>query len=315
MALSSATRGVLAVLAASILWGSGGVAAKFLMRDGLSPFVLTQGRMTAAAALWILWLLATRPGALKIRLKDAPYFALLGVCGLGAVSGCYLAALKHIQVAAAIPVQYLGPALIGLWAWMFMGERLTALRLIALGLAFAGCYLVVGGYSLDLLNLNRWGILWGLGAAATFAVYTLAGEYGLRTYSPHTVLGYGLIFAALAWSAALGPGGLLRLGRDPITWLAAVWLVVGGTIVPFGLMFFAIERVRATRASIIAFAEPVAGGALAYLLLGEVMAGWQILGGAAVAAAVILIQRDRETNELTPQMLKRRPGARRGPKA
>ncbi len=293
MSLSSTTKGVLAGLGAAVLWASGGVAAKYIIVTGVDPFTLTQGRMSAAALVCLAWLAARNRSALKIELKDLAYFVFLGGVGLAAVTGCYLAAIARIQVAAAILLQYLAPALIALIAWLFMGERMTRLKLGALGLAFLGCYLVVGGYDLDLLSLNKIGVMWGLGAAASFTLYTLVAEYGLRTYGPWTVLCYGLIFAGLAWSLYLGPLGLAVLGGNVKAWLAFAWVVVMCTVFAFGLFFYAVSRIRATKASIVAYAEPIAGGVFAFAFLGETLSVWQVLGGAAVLAAVGLIQRQR----------------------
>ena len=66
-------------------------------------------------------------------------------------------------------------------------------------LSFNGCHLVVGGYSLQLLHMNRLGIKGGLASAMCAAGYTLLGECGMHRYGPSTVLFYALAFAALTW--------------------------------------------------------------------------------------------------------------------
>lgn len=305
VALSPPTKGVLACLAAALLWASNGVASKFLMNEGLSPFVLAQGRVTLGAGLALIWLALTRPGWLRIRPGHLPYFALLGGLGLAANNGAYLSAAARIPVAAAVLIQYLSPVAIALYAWRFMGERLGPGKLFALGLAVLGCYLVAGGYNLDLLSLNRLGLLWGLAAMATFSFYCLLSEFGLRAYRPWTVLFYASAFAALAWNLALGPGRLAGLGHDARSWLLVIYSASFGTVIPFGVFNLGLEHLRATRATIVAISEPIFAAVIAFAWLGERLEAWQMLGGAAVLAAVILVHRQRERDELAPAALRR----------
>jgi drug/metabolite transporter (DMT)-like permease len=51
-----------------------------------------------------------------------------------------------------------------------------------------------------------------------------------------------------------------------------------------------INRIGAARASITATLEPITAGFIAWLLLGETMELWQILGAALVIASVIGLQ-------------------------
>lgn len=303
-AASPNTRGVIACLGAALLWASNGVVSKYLMNSGLAPFALAQGRITFAAGLTFLWLVFKSPGKLLVNKKDILHFIFLGTIGMAANSGCYLAAVSKIPTAAAILLQYLAPALIALYAWRFMAERMGAIKILALLLAFIGCYLVVGGYNLDLLSLNRWGLAWGLGSAATFAFYCIYSEYTLRNYSTWTVLCYALIMGSIAWNLALGPQQLLNVGWDKRSWLLIFCSASMGTVVPFGIFAYGIDQLRATRATIISTFEPIAAALIAFLFLGEKLELLQMLGGAVVVTAVGLIQREREQDRLAPALIK-----------
>lgn len=309
MPLSSTTKGLLACLTAAVLWASNGVAAKYLMNDGLSPFVLAQGRVVLGSGLTFIWLALTRPSALKIRLKDLPLVGLLAGANLAFINGAYLAAISKIPVAAAIFIQYMAPAVIALLAWKFMGERMTRLKLVALGLAIAGCFLVAGVYDLDLLSLNRTGILWSLVSIFGFSGYCLLSEYGLRTYGPWTVLSYALLFAGVSWSAVLGPGQIFHLGHDALSWILVAYSVTLGTVIPFGLFFYGIQHLRATRATIISAFEPIAAGLIAFIFLGESLELLQVAGGLAVVGAVVIIQKEREQDQLAPAHVRDRQAA------
>ena len=123
MRISSSGKGTIACLGAAISWASNGVVSKFLMNEGLPPFILTQGRMTFSAILILLFILFTRPHVLIIRTRDILNFLILGSVGMAAISASYLTAISKIPVAAAILLQYLSPVLIAFYAFIFMNEE------------------------------------------------------------------------------------------------------------------------------------------------------------------------------------------------
>jgi drug/metabolite transporter, DME family len=306
MSLSLTTRGVLACLGASVLWGANGVASKYLMNGGLSPFVWAQGRLTIASTLTLLWLALTKPTVLRIHFPDIIHFILLGSIGMAGVNACYFAAISRIPTAAAILIEYLAPALIAVFTWAFMNQRMGRIKCIALFLALAGCYLVVGGYNVNLLTLNLGGLLWGLGAALTYSFYIVYSEYALRSYSPWTLICYALIIAAITWNVVLSPADLLTMGWDTPSWAIIFLASTVGTVVPFGLFAYGIEHLRSTRATIIATFEPIAAGLIAFFFLGERLLALQIIGGLAVLTAVVMIQMEKEHDEMTPALIRGR---------
>ena len=77
-------------------------------------------------------------------------------------------------------------------------------------------------------------------------------------------------------------------------WVAFLYIAIFSTLIPFGLYFKGIERVRATRASITATWEPVVAGVTAYFVLGEVLSPPQVVGGFGVIAAIVLLQMAKE---------------------
>jgi drug/metabolite transporter (DMT)-like permease len=179
---------------------------------------------------------------------------------------------------------------VALYSALFLGEKLSPKSIIAILGALAGCYLMVGAYDLSILSLNRVGILGGFAAALAFATYSLLSEYGMRKYSPWTVLLYGMLFAALLWNVVHTP--LEGLGRSysPAEWWWIFFIGIGGTTVPFGLYFEGVSRIRATHASVTATLEPITAGIMSAIFLGEMLGSWQLLGGGLVIASIVVLQ-------------------------
>lgn len=308
--------GYLCVIAAAILWAVSGSSGKFLFQQGMTPLQLVQIRVTLASGLLFLWLLLRRRELLRIATGDIAYFVILGVLGMAMVQFTYFFAISKIKVAAAILLQYLAPCLIALYSVAFAREKLTGLTLAAASGATLGCYLVVGAYNFDLLALNKIGLIGGLCAAVSFAFYSIYGERGMRRYNPWTVLFYALLGAAVfwnlahfLWNGAPAPFASLRQPYSATCWALILYIVVLGTVVPFGLYFEGISRIRSTRASITAMLEPITAGLTAYLLLGETMEPLQLVGGSLVIASVILLQLRQEFDDKAPSLIRARAKA------
>ena len=268
--------------------------AKSLFNIGLPPAELILVRLTLSTLLLLLVLLFIAPKHLIITSKDIPYFLVLGVGGVGALQYANYFTISKIHVGPAILIQYLGLIWITLYACLFQKEPLSKWKIFSLVLALLGCYWVVGGYRIDLLRLNRIGILSGLACSLLFTFYTLYGEKGLKRYDPWTLIFYGFGFGAVLYWIFVSPLKVITSGYPLKVWMAFLFIAIFSTLIPFGFYFKGLERVRATRASIISTWEPVVASFTAYFVLGEVLYPSQILGGMVVIAAVVLLQIGRE---------------------
>jgi drug/metabolite transporter (DMT)-like permease len=229
-----------------------------------------------------------------ISLKDLPYFFVLGFVGVAGVQFTYYYTISKIHVGPAVLLQYLSPVWIALYAFLFQNEPLTKKKLVALLLAFLGCYFTVGGYRMDLLSLNGTGILSGLISSLFFAFYALYGEKGLKKYDPWTLILYGFGLGAVFYWILISPIKVVTEGYSFRIWMAFLYIAIFSTLIPFGLYFKGIERIRATRASITATWEPVVAGLTAYFVLGEVLFSPQVLGAIGVIAAIAMLQMAKE---------------------
>jgi drug/metabolite transporter (DMT)-like permease len=311
---SNSAKGYLCVVAAAIMWAVSGTTGKALFESGISPIEVVQVRATLGSLVLAVVFFLKRKDLFRMRWADMGYFLFLGGVVMALVQLTYFSAIRELQVAAAILLQYMAPILVAAFSMFFWKERPTAAKLGALALSFLGCYLVVGGYNLQFLHLNRIGILWGLGAAVCYAGYALLGERGMHRYSPWTVLFYALVFSALSWHIFYQPFHYLRAGYTLNQWAGLCYIAVFGTAVPFGLYFVGINYVRSTRAMITATLEPISAGIIAYLFLGEALEPLQMIGAALVIGAIVLLQLHAEQDELTPEMIRSRGTERRAPR-
>ena len=301
-------RGYLYILIGTTLWGVSSVVAKSLFIIGLPPAELVQIRLTLATFTLLIVLLFFDRKRIIISLKDLPYFLVLGFVGVAGVQFTYYYTISKIHVGPAVLIQYLSPIWIALYAFIFQKEPLTKGKMAALLLAVLGCYFTVGGYRMDLLRLNRIGIVSGLISSLFFSFYALYGEKGLKKYDPWKLILYGFGFGAVFYWILISPMKVITNGYPFKIWMAFLYIAIFSTLIPFGLYFKGIERIRATRASITATWEPFVAGMTAYFVLGEILFPLQLLGGIGVIAAIVLLQMAKEkTAPSTPIEIRQPP--------
>ena len=281
--------GYFQAVAASSLWATLSILGKVLFALRADPLIVLAWRMILAATSLGLILALARPRLLAVRARDLPFFAVYGT--VGAIDYLlYFYTLQRTTVATAMILFYTSPAMVTLLAALFLGEGLERVKLTALGLTLAGAFLVSGGYDPAVLRVNGPVVGLGLGAALTAALYNLCARRAVMLYQPWTALFYAFVASALFLSLVRGPSLVNALAYPPRAWLAIVALALGPTLLAYGLFNLALTRLPASRASIVTTCELVISSLLAWLLLGEAMNGWQLVGGGLVMGGVILLR-------------------------
>lgn len=300
----NALLGYAMVWAAALLFAVNGTVSKVLLESGVSSLRLAELRsLGAAAGLVVLGSLFARR-SLRVRLAELPRLLLLGVGGLASVQWFYFLAIHRLPIGIALLIQYLAPLLVALYARFVVREPVRRRIWFALVLALAGLALVVRLW--EGVTIDGLGVLASFAAAVAYAFYVLLAERAVGRRDALSVSLYGFAFASVFWLVVqplwrFPAGRLLEsvslLGNFEATrapaWGLAAWMIVLGTIAPFGLIVAALRHVPATRVGIVAMVEPVAAAVVAWAWLGESLAAVQLVGGAVVLAGIVLAQTAR----------------------
>ncbi|MGH2820149.1 MAG: EamA family transporter [Actinomycetota bacterium] len=278
-----------AVSGAAALWAVAAVVADGLFEAGVEPLELALSRSVIAAAG-----LALIPGAWgRVRGASLVHLAALGLA-IALVTATYYVAIDRLPVAVAIVLQYTGPAMVVAWTALLLRRRPGAGVLLSLAGAVSGVVLVSEVLSSQLGGVDTIGVAAGLGSALLFATYTLLSESAGRFQGPIPVLFRGFAAAAVFWIAYQAPRGfpeeLLRLEHLP----RVLFVGVAGTLAPFLLYLWGVQRVRAERASIAATLEPVLAALIAWIWLSQSLSLLQLAGGVLVIGAVASLQVSRD---------------------
>jgi drug/metabolite transporter (DMT)-like permease len=278
-------------LASGAAFGAMAIFAKLAYGQGATVGTVLTIRFVLAAGLFWVVVLATG-GVRELRAlpgRDLRAGIALGACGYAIQSGCYFAALKHIEASLLSLLLYTFPAIVAGAAVVLGRERMTGRRFAALALASSGLVLVLAGAGTGALDAI--GVALGLGAALVYSTYILVSDGVVGRISPallSALVCSGAAVSLAAGSAALGqlqPGQVSAAGWG---WLASIAAV--STVLAISFFFAGLKRVGPTTASILATVEPLVTVLLAFLVFGETLGPVQIAGGALVLSAVVVLQ-------------------------
>jgi len=204
-------------------------------------------------------------------------------------------------------IQYIGPGLSTLIAnfqvfvmvaagFLILREPPSAKQLVAIPLALFGLALIVGLDWDALPEDYRRGIIFGLGAAVTYAAYLLSmrrsRQGSLNRVPIREIAVVSLLTAAILGMAAFAEGDSLALssGSD-IAWLACYGILSHG----FGMMFIAssLPHVTTTQAGLALLLQPTLSFAWDVLFFARPMTSVELLGAAIALFAIYLGSRAR----------------------
>jgi drug/metabolite transporter (DMT)-like permease len=277
------------VVLSAFLFAAGGNAVKALFRLGYSPLALAQLRIWWAFAWLFVILLAVRPALLRVNRRELPALTVFGTIGLAGVQLSYYLTIARINIAIALLVQYLGLVAVTAFERYHRRQAVPAQVWGALAMVLAGAFFAVGAYQPALLRVNLPGVMLGLVAAGFFAFYVLRASTLARRLNAWTLLLYGFGAGSLLWAAFDVVSGT----APPADW--RIWVVMGlvgliGTLLAHGLFVWALRTIRPSSAGIVAAAEPVFAGVIAFLVLGDRLEPLQVCGAAVIVAGIIVVQ-------------------------
>ena len=286
------------LLSVACAFAANHVGAKLAFEYGagmLLPILLRSGvAMTALIAIVAI----QKKGFLLTR-QTLPWQAILGI--LITIQSLFLySAISRIPVALALLMSNVFPILLALLTWALGGRAPTARAATIMTIILFGLMFV-----LDVPHLltttepvdGDWlaGILFAFGAACTFACSLWITEHKLGQLpgpvrSLYTIGTVFLSMVLAGWVDVM-PGGMAL----PIAWqgwfaLAALCILY---TVAFATLFMCAPRLDMSRNAPAMNVEPVASLLFGWIILGQMLGGIQLVGGAIVLSGIVLLAYSR----------------------
>lgn len=288
----------LAALSAAT-FATSGTFGTSLIDAGWTPAAAVTVRISIAALVLTPFALVQLRGQWGLLRQAAGMISAYGLFAIAAAQFCYFNAISHLSVGVALLLEYLGTILVVGWLWLRHGHRPKRLTVTGGAISIAGLVLVLNLASSH--RLDPVGVLWGLGAALGLALFFVLSSSGAPEVPPLALAWASMCVGAVAL-AVLGVVGLLpmkaprvdvTLFDHQVSWLVPVLcLSLVAAAIAYLLGIAAARVLGAKLASFIGLTEVLFAIIFAWVLLGQVPAAVQFVGGALVLAGVALVRID-----------------------
>jgi len=277
--MSTRTRAELFLLSITLIWGSTFATSKYLL-SSISPFIYVGIRFgLATIVLTLLY-----PGRIKkltrISMTKGAILGLLLFLGFATqtVGLLYTGASKSAFIT--------GMMVVFTPICQLLIERrapkvgnVIGIVLVAIGLLFltspAGSEFNIG----DALNLF---------CAVTFALYIVYLDVFSKDQDPvHLTISQFVVCTILGLASA-GLFETVTFIPTPGALGALLYLTIFATVIAISVQVRYQKDTTPTRSAIIFSIEPVLAAGFAYLLLGEILGPWGLLGGALIVVGVLV---------------------------
>jgi drug/metabolite transporter (DMT)-like permease len=269
------TRVLAAVLC--VAWGLMFIVQRLAL-EVAPPVWVAAGRATVAAV--ILSVLA--PQLRRLSRRGLGIVVILGLTNQFAFIGLQVAGLKTVEAGPAAAIVYLQPVLVVLASGPVLGEQLTARRVVAALLGFAGVA-VVGLH--QSATASATGVLLLLGASVSWSIGALITSAVDEPIVP-LVVGQHLVGAPLLLAVAAFTEPFPALSTKFV--LCIMFAGTFGSAMAWMLWSFLMRRGEASVVSTWLFAVPILAAVLGVILLDEPVSLALAVGIVLVAVAVRL---------------------------
>jgi len=303
----------------AVLFGCSFVAIETGLRE-LPPLLFASLRFDVAAVALGSYIVYTQPRSTWLPRTRSD---LLGI----GVAGVFLIALNNALLfvgqgtttpAMASMMYGLNPVLAPLFAWWLLGDRLSWVGALGIGVALTGVAVILQPSPATLTSAGTVGQGLILGAAVAVAV----GSVLLKRVQPRM----GSL-TLTAWATVLGAailhGTSILAGESPTAAVGASLstvaslLVVGvpSTAVAYAIRFDLIDRIGPVRTNLVSYVVPIVAAVIGWAVLGAGVSAVTAAGFVVVVAGFALIERGavrREVRRIRCYRYRRREAAGAG---
>jgi drug/metabolite transporter (DMT)-like permease len=290
-------------LLAVIFWGFSFIATKVALRE-VHPFTLLTLRFGIGGLLLLLaQLQKDRQFLSAFTIKDwvsIVFLAVVGISGhtlLQAYGLLYTSAINTGWIVAIMPI------FITIAARLFLGEAMTARKMIGILIGFLGVFLVIskGVFSVSIFRFGSpFGDFLILMSALTWTGFTVGGRGFLSRFSslaaitPIMIVGclIALPFTWLKWEWDI----VFHLSLA--AWMGILFLGVFCSGLAYLFWYSALEKRDSSNVGMYLYLEPLATLIGAYILLSEEIRWITLMGGGMILLGVYLATKKFSTPSL-----------------
>jgi drug/metabolite transporter (DMT)-like permease len=272
------------VALAALCWGLAGGIGGMLMADGWGAAVVSFYRGAIGLLFVLAWLLV-RPGGSGLMRPRLWLWSVVAGLGVAGNFTFYFISIAEGSIAVAATLMYSAPVFVYLVSFALKLERPTPSKWLSMALVLLGILLLTGVYETGARDITLVGILTGLLAGVSYAVFIFGFKRAASYGSPQAILSiaFALLVIVLAWG---GETSEKAAALTSSSWPLFATLGVLGAGLSFILYIIGLRATPPAVASIVAMVEPITAALFGVALLNQDLDGFQVLGIGLILVAV-----------------------------
>jgi drug/metabolite transporter (DMT)-like permease len=290
MAEKTTLIGVACGLSAAAIWGGMYVVSKLIL-EVIPPFTLITLRLVLG--IIVLWLVIQFTGGVKLSRSQVITALGVGLVGYGVSLGLQFIGTRLSTASNGALVTSATPAFVLPFAAWLLKERITRRQLMALIVSLLGVLVVINPQSANLSPDLFWGNVILVGAAITWALYSVLvrlTSQGLPLLTGTMIFFVGgLLVSVPAAGFELQHTAVGEINSSVV--FGVLYLGVISTALAMYLWNKAFAMLKAGVASLTFFAQPLVGAGLGALFLHEELSILYLVGGALIGLGLWLAAR------------------------
>ena len=275
--------GIILIAISAASFGTLAIFGRYAYAENIDTFTLLFLRFGFSAS-FMTWILILRKEPFP---RGRVLAQLIGMGGIGYAgqSFLYLTAIKYASAGLVALLLYLYPFFVAILSMIFLKEKLTRTKAIALVIALCGTALTVGPVSGQLI-----GAVMAIVAALGYSIYIIVGANVMKHVSPFQSSTVIFTSASVVYGVLTFSNGI-HLPQTNFGWMVIAGIVVVSTIIPVTTFLAGLERVGPTNAAMLSTVEPIVTVLLAIILFGDKLLPIVLIGGALILIAVVILTR------------------------
>ena len=279
-----------------LIWSGSFIFIRLGLRE-LAPSVLALARFAIASPPLVAYTLFARKRRMQTGFNwrtNSLLFLALGLTGVTFLYVLQFYSLKFVTATVGSILINLNVIFATILSGILLKDRMAAKKLIGVSLAFMGVIVLAtnGGSPTDSAPVQSTGALLMVGAAVCWALYSILTKKALHLFSASTITSVTFVIGTIC----LLPFAIVEMSTAPITslswstWLSILYLAIPSSTIAYLLWNHLLKGVEVTKLAVSLYAIPIPTAVFSYVLLGEAITYFMVVGGILVVLGIILTQ-------------------------
>ena len=274
----------------ALLWSSAFTAARIIVSyapplGALSLRFFISGILALIIAKWLRQ-------NFKLTKKQLQATIIFGICQNTIYLGLNFISMQWIDASIAAIIASSMPLLVALLGWLFLGQRLSFVGILGLGVGFVGVILVMG-FRMS-TGINELGLIYCILGALALSIATLAVRNTNSEGNLLVIVGYQMLIggASLSIFSFIFETYIIDLNMKLL--LAFIYTTLAAGLIATVVWFWLVNEIGAVKAATFHFLNPFFGVSIAALILGESLSVSDYFGVLIVTIGILLVQTSKE---------------------